>query len=267
MDIGRQIRLNRLFSHPTGRFCSVAVDHFIIYGEGIPPALARIRGTLEAIVAGKPDAITMHRGLATSAWAPYAGKVPLILQSTLIRPDDSVFDQIVDAEDAVRMGADAIAVVGFVRGPTEGRYLRNIAAVVKDAARFELPVITHVYPREYKNGVKISHAPEDIAWAVRSVLECGVDVIKVPFSSDSAAHAQIVAECTVPIVAAGGPTCETLKDALRMFAQVVRSGARGATVGRNIWGHAKITAVLEAVKTVIHDMADPAEALQRFGLA
>ncbi|HAK93953.1 MAG TPA: aldolase [Planctomycetes bacterium] len=267
MGIGAQIRLNRLFSHPSGRFCSVAVDHFIIYGEGIPPGLAKIRATLAAVAAGRPDAVTMHRGIATSAWAPHAGTVPFILQSTLIRPDDSVFDQVADAEDAVRLGADAIAVVAFVRGPTEGRYLGNVAAVVKDAARFELPVITHVYPRTFKDGVAISYAPEDIAWAVRSVMECGTDIVKVPFSSDPAAHAQIVGECTVPVVAAGGPKADTLEAALRMFAQVVRSGARGATVGRNIWGHGKIAEVLAAVKAVIHDMAEPAGALRRAGLA
>jgi class I fructose-bisphosphate aldolase len=71
----------------------------------------------------------------------------------------------------------------------------------------------------------------------------------------------------VPVVAAGGPKADTLEAALRMFAQVVRSGARGATVGRNIWGHGKIAEVLAAVKAVIHDMAEPAGALRRAGLA
>ena len=69
MSIGKRIRLNRLFSHPSGRLCSVAVDHFIGYGEGIPPGLAHIRQTLAAVVAGLPDAVTMHKGIAASAWA------------------------------------------------------------------------------------------------------------------------------------------------------------------------------------------------------
>ena len=29
--LGKQIRLNRLFSHPCGRLCSIAVDHFAGY--------------------------------------------------------------------------------------------------------------------------------------------------------------------------------------------------------------------------------------------
>src|SRR5262245_12265729 len=125
MSLGKQVRLNRLFSHPSGRLCAVAVDHFINYGEGqIPPGLAQVSNTLEQIVAGRPDSITMHRGIATSAWLPFAGKIPFILQSTICRPDDSCSEQIADPKDAVSLGADAFAVCGLLRGPSEGRYLR-----------------------------------------------------------------------------------------------------------------------------------------------
>jgi hypothetical protein len=36
MNIGKRIRLNRIFSHPSGRLCSVAIDHFIGYGKLMP---------------------------------------------------------------------------------------------------------------------------------------------------------------------------------------------------------------------------------------
>ncbi len=152
MGIGKQIRLQRLFSHPSGRLCSVAVDHFIGYGEGIPPGLWHLRATLEAIVAGRPDAVTMHRGIAASAWEPHAGRLPLILQSTIARPDDTVCQQIAEPEDAVRMGAEAFAVAAFVRGATEGQHLKVVAECVRAAARYDMPVITHIYPRDVPQG-------------------------------------------------------------------------------------------------------------------
>jgi len=31
MNTGKLVRLNRLFSHSSGRLCSVAIDHFITY--------------------------------------------------------------------------------------------------------------------------------------------------------------------------------------------------------------------------------------------
>ena len=45
MNTGKLVRLNRLFSHPSGRLCSVAVDHFIGYQDGIPDGLRQIEAT------------------------------------------------------------------------------------------------------------------------------------------------------------------------------------------------------------------------------
>jgi len=262
MNVGKLTRLNRIFSHPSGRLCSIAVDHFIGYTEGLPDGLRPIQKTLAAIVAAQPDAVTMHRGIVTGAWSPFAGKVSLILQSSLVRPDDTAFEQMVTPEEAVRLGADAIAVVAYVRGKTEARYLRAVSDRVRESARFEMPVICHIYARDPADISRISFVPEDIAWAVRCALETGVDVIKVPYCGDVQAYAQVVADCPVPVVAAGGPQQETLELALQMMSEVVQSGARGATIGRNVWGIAQITKAVHAFKAVIHANKTPREALR-----
>ena len=264
MNLGRLVRMNRIFSHSSGRLCSVAIDHFIGYGHGLPDGLRQIGSTLAAIVAGRPDAVTMHKGIAASAWLPHAGRIPMILQSTTARPDETAREQMATPEDAVRLGADGFAVSAFVRGPTEAEHLRVVADCVRRSARFEMPVICHIYPRDKES--RISFASEDIAWAVRCALEVGVDVVKTPYCGDVAAYAQIVADCPVPVVAAGGPKADTLPAALRMIADVVRSGARGATIGRNVWGFAQITAAVEAFKAVIHDGKTAEEAARLAGL-
>jgi fructose-bisphosphate aldolase, class I len=263
MNIGKQIRLNRIFAHPSGRLCSVAVDHFIAYGQGLPPGLRHIQPTLAAIVAARPDAVTMHKGIAANAWAPHAGVVPFIMQSSAIRVDDVAREQIATVEDAVRLGADAFAIAAFVRGASEAAYLRVVADAVRDAIRFDMPVICHIYPREFPpSGPQNSFAPEDIAWAVRCAVEVGVDVVKTPYCGDVSAMAQIVADCPVPVVAAGGPRSGTLESALNMMTEVVQSGMRGATIGRNVWGFEHITAAVLAFKAVIHDGLSPTEALR-----
>ena len=266
MNIGKLVRLNRLFAHPSGRLCSVAVDHFIGYGAGLPAGLRHIRPTLEAIVAARPDAVTMHKGIAAAVWGPHAGRIPLIVQSTIARVDDTACEQLATPEDAVRLGADGFAVTAFVRGPTEAAHLRTVAECVQQAARFEMPVICHIYPRDLTGAPKISYAAEDIAWAARCALEAGADVVKVPYCGDARAYAEIVADCPVPIVAAGGPQAETLEAALAMMAEVVQSGARGATIGRNVWGFAQIAAAVQAFKAVIHEGRTPQEALRLAGL-
>jgi class I fructose-bisphosphate aldolase len=266
MNIGKLIRLNRIFSHPSGRLCSIAVDHFIIYPEGLPDSLQYMKTTLAAIVESGPDAITMHKGIASWAWSPFAGQVPLILQSVFCRPDDSAYEQVVTAEEAVRLGADAIAVVAYVRGKTEAAYLRALADCVREAARFEMPVFCHIYPRDMANFPAISFTPEDIAWAAHCAVETGVDVVKTPYCGDVKAHAQIVAASPVPVVAAGGPKQGTLELALTMMAEVVQSGARGATIGRNVWGFPHIASAVRAFKAVIHDGKTAQEALHVAGL-
>lgn len=267
MNTGKLVRLNRLFSHPAGRFCSVAVDHFIGYGHALPRGLRQMQPTLAAIMAGKPDAVTMHKGYAATAWAPYAGQTPLILQSVAGRPDDTAYELVATAEDAIRLGADAIAIAAFVHGATEAAQLRVVADLVREAGRFELPVILHIYPRDPET-LEIVFTPEGVAWALHCGLELGADVVKIPYCGEVKAYADIVADSTVPIVAAGGPRTETFEQALQLMAEVVAAGARGATIGRNIWGFdgANITASVLAFKAVIHDNKSAREALKIAGL-
>ncbi|MHB1037641.1 MAG: class I fructose-bisphosphate aldolase [Pirellulales bacterium] len=265
MNTGKLIRLNRIFSHPSGHLCSIAVDHFIGYPEGLPEGLRRIRPTLAAIVEARPDAVTMHKGIAASAWQPHAGRIAMILQTSAMRPDDTAREMVATPEDAVRLGADGFAIAAFVRGATEASYLRMVADCVREAARFEMPVICHIYPRDPRTG-KIVFAPEEIAWAVRCALEVGADVIKTPYCGEVAAYGQIVADCPVPVVAAGGPKAATFQAALEMIAEVMESGALGATIGRNVWGFDHITAAVRAFKGVIHEEKSPVEAMRAAGL-
>ena len=248
MDLGKRIRLNRIFAHSSGRFCSVALDHFIACGN----SLTDVPGLIAKVVEGEPDAITLQKGMAKNAWGPYAGRLPLIINSLSFTPDDRVLEQIARPSEVLRMGADAIAVAIGVRGPNESRYIKILTDVVEEADGLGLPVMAHIYPRDFSGLPRIVHDPDNILWAVRCGVECGADVIKVPFTGDAESYRQIVATSPVPVVAAGGPQTETLEDALEMMRGVIASGARGATIGRNIWGTSDPMGALLAFKSVIH---------------
>jgi fructose-bisphosphate aldolase, class I len=264
VGLGKTTRLNRLFRHPSGRFCSIAVDHFIGYQDGLPAGLRDLAATIQAVVAGEPDAITMHKGVAVSCWGRFAGRIPLIVQSIIGRPDDSADEHLAVPEDAVRLGADAFATCAFVRGASEAAHLRRVADFVRQAEVWDMPVILHVYPRHFAadGKVSISFEPEDIAWAVRCAIESGADVIKVPYCGQQTAYAQIVRECPLPVVAAGGPKAGRLDEALAMAAEVVASGAKGMTIGRNVWGFSKTTQAVRAFKAAIHDGQSPTKVME-----
>jgi fructose-bisphosphate aldolase, class I len=263
MDLAKTIRLNRLFAHPSKRLCSVAVDHFVGYQQGLAEGLRNLPETIAKIVDGKPDAITMFKGVAKGAWLPYAGRIPLIIQSVCFTANDSLIETLTRPEEVLRLGADAIAVAIGVRGPNEGKFLKILAEMVAEADCVGLPVIAHIYPRDFSKGGIIVHDHDNIMWAVRCGIECGADVIKVPFTGDTASYREIVASSPVPVVAAGGPRCESLESALEMMTHVVASGARGATIGRNIWGTPDPAFSVRAFRAVIHDGLSAAAALQR----
>jgi fructose-bisphosphate aldolase, class I len=267
MNTGKLVRLNRIFGHSSGRLCSVAVDHFLTYQAGLPAGLRDMPSTLKLVVKGRPDAVTMQIGMARTAWREFAGIIPFILQGSMLRIDDSAMAQPARPEDAVRLGADAFAITCLVRGPTEAHYMQAVSDAVREAERFEMPVICHIYPRSYEGGVaRFSYTPEDIAWAARCAAELGVDVIKVPYCGSVDAYAQIVSASPVRVVAAGGPKAEDLRGSLAMMSDVVKSGAAGATIGRNVWGFDNITANVKAFKAVIHDGMSPEDALKKVGL-
>jgi fructose-bisphosphate aldolase, class I len=276
MGLGKAVRLKRLFGDPSGRLCSVAIDHYINYPVGMPRGLRNVRETLAAVVAGRPDAITMHKGVAAAAWEQFAGTIPLIIQSLAGRPDDTACEVMAHPDEAVRLGADAIATAAFIRGGSEAAHLRLVADTVREAEQFDLPVILHIYPRRFAEadcsqgfaaGAAISLAPEDIDWAVHCALEVGADVIKTPYCGDVAAFHDITSACPRPVVIAGGPQTPTLRAALAMTGDAMAAGAKGATIGRNIWGSARITNTLLAFKAVVHEGASPDEALAKAALA
>ena len=266
MDLAKQTRINRIFGHTSGRLCSVAVDHFIGYQKGLPAGLVNVPDAIAKLMAGRPDAITMLKGMAKAVWEPYAGSIPLIIQSIYFTPDDATRQRIAHPDEVLRLGADAIAVAIGVRGPHEGEYLKFMTDAVREADAIGLPVIAHIYPRDFSDGARIVHDPENIMWAVRCGIECGADVIKVPFTGDVASYRDIIAACPVPMVAAGGPRCDTLREALESLAKVIESGALGATIGRNIWGTPDPAKALLACKAVIHEGLCSDEAMKRAGL-
>jgi class I fructose-bisphosphate aldolase len=259
LPLGQQVRLARIFTR--GHLFGLAVDHFVSYGQATEGGLADLPGALAQSMAGGPDSVTMTAGTAKHCWPRYAGQAALIVEGASFTPDDRVSEVIATVQDAVRLGADAIAMAVPVRGPTEGRYLRWLTDTVREASPYGLPVVAHIYPRDYTDEPRIVFHADQIAWAVRCGIECGVDVIKVGYPGDQAAFAQIVDRCPTPVVVAGGPKTSTLTDALQTVSDALGAGAVGAVVGRNIWGADDVPRASRAFAGVIHRGLQPNQAL------
>jgi fructose-bisphosphate aldolase, class I len=250
--LGKQVHLNRIFSHPSGRILAVAADHMINYRGGIPEGLRRIQDTIRQIAQGRPSSITLNKGVAMRCMGEFAGRIPLIIQQTALTPDRPGLADHAEVEEAVALGADAIAVAILVKCEGDLDNLKRLATTVREAERYGLPVVTHIYPIAMTNGVAaVSTAPEDVFYAVRAGLEMGADVIKAPYTGDPETFGDIVASTPVPLVTAGGPRCESIEEVVAMMRDVVRSGAAGSTVGRNVWGFPNIPETIRQLKAAL----------------
>lgn len=251
--LGKATRLARIFSHSSGRILAVAIDHLINYPDGIPGGLRTLGDSIDRIVEGGPSSVTLNKGAAMRFLPRHAGKVPFIIQSMALRPDAPRFAPQTSVEEAVALGADAIAVAMFVKCPAEIDYVRHLGEVVRESERFGLPVIPHVYPLSSGDERSTAvHDPESIFYATRIALEMGADVIKVPYTGDVASFRDIVALTPVPVVTAGGPRCATLEEAEQLMRDVAASGAAGSTIGRNVWGFPDIPGAVRRLKAALH---------------
>ncbi len=258
--LGKQVRLNRILNPKSGRLFIVTVDHPIT--RGMFPALVRMEETLAKLFEGGPDAFLMHKGIADRFFAPYAGKIPLIIKASSFSPYHPTYDAwMTQADEAVRLGADAISMGVILGSGRQAEMLENLGALSRDAADYGLVLMAHMYPagEMIKNDERYS--VDKLSYCVRAGEELGVDVIKTWYTGDPETFAQVAAVAPGKVVAAGGPKTDTDQQLLEMVKGVMDAGALGLAFGRNVWGHDDPVRIIKAIKSIIHEDKSVAEAL------
>lgn len=223
---GKTIRLKRIFKEDRKTVIS-ALDFGGFMGP--TPGLEVPRDIAGKVVAGGADAIIVNPGFAREAADVYGGKVGLILRITggasRFSPDGSNHVMISSVEEAVRLGADAVCVMVIIGAKQEHAMLANLGYVVEDANRLGIPVVAELLP-SYEH----SYEPEWVGVCARLGFELGADVIKTYYCG--AEYADVVANCPIPIVMAGGPKSA---DVFTNIEGALQAGAAGVAIGRNIF--------------------------------
>ena len=192
--IGKEIRLKRLIPGTDGKYFGLTVDHAI--ARGVMPGLDTIDDTLSKMVAGGPNAITMHKGIAEKCFAPYAGKVALVLKLTtfgVYHFDEDV--QVADVEEGLLMGADAVSAGCIVGGDNQDQQLRMLGRISKEALRAEMPLICHIYPRGNHITGADQYSVENVTYAARAAAELGVDLLKTNYTGDLDSFSKVDPKC------------------------------------------------------------------------
>lgn len=250
-------RLRRIFRED-GRTLIVALDHGLT--EGPTSGLEQPRRVLEQIAAGGADAILTSYGVA-ARFAAQIASLGLILRLDVgesklgqMGPGRPFFT----VEDALRVGADAVAVSAFPGTPQEADTMQFLAHTIAAAHTWGMPVMAELQPGGFDAGPEIN-TPEAVALSARIAAELGADWVKVPNAGD---FSQVVAGCYVPVVMLGGVKVRDPRPLFEAVWNAVQAGAVGVAIGRNIFQADDPAAMVAALRSILHEGAGPTAALE-----
>lgn len=166
--------------------------------------------------------------------------------------------QFYSVEDAIRLGADAVAVSAFPGSPKEEESLRMLAQVIGEAHRWGIPVMGEMVPGEF-DSPDHKRAAESIAIAARIGAELGSDWVKIPHAEG---FEQVTSTCYVPAVILGGAKKGSERVMLEKIRGALDVSAKGVAIGRNIFQADDPQAITAAVAALIHDNVSVDEAMK-----
>lgn len=226
------IRLRRL-TRADGTCIMVPLDHGISMGPA--PGLSDPRAALTAAAQGGATCVTVHKGLVPLA-APFADRLGILLHlsaSTDGAPDPNDKRLVATVQEAANLGCDGVSIHVNVGSLTEARQLEDAGKVSTTCGELGMPLLAMMYPR----GPKVPElagpsGPALVAHAARLGAELGADLVKVPYCQ---AFRDVVQGCPAPVLVAGGPKRERLQDLATDLKAARAAGARGLSVGRNVF--------------------------------
>jgi putative autoinducer-2 (AI-2) aldolase len=248
-----QHRLARIFRPESGRTVMLAIDHG--YFQGPTTGLERVDLNILPLVP-YADALMLTRGILRSIVPPriQQGFVVRASGGPSILKELSNEQLAIDVDDAVRLGAAAMAVQVFIGGEFETQSVHNMTRLVDEGYRRGIPVlgVTAV-------GKELVRDARYLGLATRICAELGAQIVKTYFCPEG--FEQVAAGCSVPIVMAGGKKLPEI-DGLTMAYNAIQQGAAGVDMGRNIFQSDAPIAMLQAVRKVVHEGYTPAQGLE-----
>jgi class I fructose-bisphosphate aldolase len=255
-DIGKRIRLKKILRDDKALI--FAFDHGVEHGpKDFPEDRIDPRKIISIAVDSGVDAIMTTLGIASLTYDIWGGKIPMIIKltgKTSLRPEkerllQSVFGYV---RDAVAIGADAVAATVYWGSEYEDVMLDRWFSIRLTAERYGLPALQLAYPRG--SAIKNMYDPEVVRYGVRAAVESGADLIKTYYTGSEESFRRVVETAAgVPILMSGGATREDPVDFLRDVKSVMRAGANGAVVGRNIFQHKDPGNMIKALLKIIHE--------------
>lgn len=272
-----ELKINRLFNTDSKNSVIIAMDHGFYMGnvKGLedPRAIAgrliknRVEGVLLSFGMGKATADLFspkdspNRILAMDHALMYSvpGQQDGVLEHCMFNTVDQ----------ALRWGFDAVKVLlvfGLERDRQRQNFL-NLGKLVSECDRVSMPIIVEPVPWGSQMPEEKANDPDLIAHMCRIAMECGADILKVPYSGDTKTFRKMSKQSAVPILILGGPKIDSVETLLHMVGDVIDAGARGVVFGRNIWGYKKMESLIDALKDIVHKGSTVSSVIKKYVLS
>ena len=249
--IGSLRRLQRFFDPGSERTVILSLDQGAT--EGMTGGRGERAELLAALEECRVQGVALNKGASRSLAAKIPAETNLVLQlSGGTRHGLPPYNRTIvcSVAEALRLGADAVAVQLNIGNELEDRMLADLGMVTDEAHQSGLPVLAAVYAR---GGQIVNELdPSLIAQCIILGGEMGADMVCVPYSGDRESFSQAVADCPMPVVVGGGPRRPDWASFVNLVREALECGAAGVFVGRNVVQHEDPLRALKELAQAVH---------------
>ena len=202
---------------------------------------------------GKYTGIIFQKGIAEKYNKEIKeAKVPLIIKlngKTNLFKGEPVARQLCSVREAIELGAEAVGYTIYIGSSYEDEMLQEFSKIEKEAHSKGLCVIAWIYPRG--KSVKGKSTRELMAYAARTGLEIGADIIKIKYNGNFRDLKWAVQSAgKAKIVIAGGVKKDE-KQLLRQVKEIIKAKCIGLAIGRNVWQNKNPMKITNKIKRLI----------------
>ncbi len=208
---------------------------------------------IEIAKKGKYTAMIFQKGIAEKYQKEIKkSKVPLIIKlngKTNLYKGEPMSEQLCSVKEALELGAVAVGYTIYLGSEYEPIMLKEFENIEREAHKKGVPVIAWIYPRG--KGIKGRKEEELMAYAARTGLEIGADIVKLKYNENPKdLQWAVKAAGRTKIVISGGVKIEE-REFLKQIRDITNAGALGLAVGRNVWQDNNPDKITKKIKEII----------------
>jgi fructose-bisphosphate aldolase/2-amino-3,7-dideoxy-D-threo-hept-6-ulosonate synthase len=262
-NIGKNIRLERLFDRKSNKTIIIPMDHGLTMGT--IKGLENLVEMIDKVAMGGANAVLEHSGMVGTGHRQYGKDIGLIIHlsgATNLTPDPNKKVLVCSVERALKMGADGVSIHINIGADEEPEMLQDAHSVIEASREWGIPLLAMMYPRGKK--IEDENAPDAVNIAVRVGAELGADIVKTNYTGDIDSFKYIVKGVNIPVIIAGGPKMDTIPELFQVVYDSIQAGAAGAAIGRNVFQADNPTKVVEGLSKIVHKNYTVDEVLKEY---